>query len=207
MLLVVLLFVVIELVYSVPLLTLGVLHGDLKLTPATESTTFNIPTFNNIPSPTVNVSKIVYNISEHSPLYSTIIILTINLQEQGVMQNTVNYRCNQSYLYPYFISLTISYKLILHAVALVLACLIRKLKVDALNDSRETAAIIYASSVLLLLLCVAQFTVSHSYVLIHITLALLVSVLAMIHLGLTFIPKVSPLGPSVLLSLLYYRTI
>ena len=89
-----------------------------------------------------------------------------------------------------FVIGTIVYKLILHTIALVLACLIRNVKVDALNDSRETVAIIYSSTLLLLFATVVTIINHSSRELIDIMWSIEFFTVSMIHIGVTFIPKV-----------------
>ena len=99
--------------------------------------------------------------------------------------------CGNSIYFHFFIALTIIYKLVLHAVALVLAFLTRKVEVDVLNDYRYNTAIIIASSLLLLAVCVTV-PVLFDYInwddaVWSINVFLIISVF----LGLTFIPKVA----------------
>ena len=67
---------------------------------------------------------------------------------------------------------------------------IRRVKVKALNDSKEIAVIIYINSVILALLAVTQFVLEtyHDAYAAMFGLALLVD--ATLFLGLIFIPKV-----------------
>lgn len=87
--------------------------------------------------------------------------------------------------------MAVAYKFILHVIALVLAILIRKVKVNVLNDSRETIAIIYASTVLLLVACLMLGVLSETVSLLSLVWSILVFLVSMTHLGLTFVPKVS----------------
>lgn len=83
-----------------------------------------------------------------------------------------------------------AYIFVIHIIALVLACLIRKVKIDVLNDSRETRALIYISTILMVVYFSIQFTLYEFATLIDIAWALLIFIGSMIILGLTFIPKV-----------------
>ena len=67
---------------------------------------------------------------------------------------------------------------------------IRRVKIKALNDSKEIAAIIYINSIILALLAVTQFALEtyHDVYAAMFGLALLVD--ATLFLGLMFIPKV-----------------
>ena len=66
----------------------------------------------------------------------------------------------------------------------------RRVKVKALNDSKEIAAIIYINSIILALLAVTQFALEtyHDVYAAMFGLALLID--ATMFLGLIFIPKV-----------------
>ena len=86
--------------------------------------------------------------------------------------------------------MTIGYKFVLHAVALVLACLIRKVKVTVLNDSQETVAIIYGSTLLLVVATLVIMILSQSSNSYNIMWSILVFSVSLIHIGLTFLPKV-----------------
>ena len=62
---------------------------------------------------------------------------------------------------------------------------------DILNDSRETVIIIYASTVLLLIGCLVLAVLYQSANVLTIVWSIVVFTVAMIHLVLTFVPKVS----------------
>ena len=127
------------------------------------------------------------------------IFFTVISQVQGVLETFFQLRCNQSTYFPIFFGLSIGYKFILHAIALMLACLsrlmfcVRKLKVDVLNDSRETVGIIYGSNIVLMVITLVLLTglnQSGPPDAINIIWSILVFTGGAIHIGLTFIPKV-----------------
>lgn len=126
-------------------------------------------------------------------LVDTLIVLSFPFftQDQGVLQNFFAINCAQSIFFPIFVAISLAYKLVLHALGVVLACLIRKVKVDVLNDSRETVAIIYASTVLLLIVSFVLLVLTNSVNIVNIAWSVIVFLVALVHLGLTFIPKVS----------------
>ena len=114
----------------------------------------------------------------------------IPIQEDGY---TVTHRiitCGLSSIYIVYFSLALAYKVIIHIIGLVLAFLTRKVKVDPLNDSRYSAAIIYCSCVMLVLAIIVVFALSGVNVYAGVWTSL-VLVEVCIFLGLTFIPKVS----------------
>ena len=82
------------------------------------------------------------------------------------------------------------YKVIIHAIGLVLAFLTRKVKIDALNDSKYSAAIIYSSCIMLSLAVVVIVSLNRQNLYAGIWTSL-VFVQVCVFLGLTFIPKVS----------------
>ena len=114
----------------------------------------------------------------------------ILLQEQGYTVTHLIISCGLSTTYIIYFSLALAYKVIIHVIGLVLAFITRKVKIDPLNDSKYSAAIIYCSCVMLVLAVIVVFALSgvntyagvwSSFVFIEVC----------IFLGLTFIPKVS----------------
>ena len=98
--------------------------------------------------------------------------------------------CGNSIYYLVLVALTITYKMVLHAVALVLAFFTRNIKVDVLNDYRYNTAIIIGSTFLLLAVC---FTLPplFDYINWHdVVWSIEVFLFISLYLGLTFIPKV-----------------
>ena len=82
------------------------------------------------------------------------------------------------------------YKVIIHVIGLVLAFLTRKVKVDTLNDSKYSAAIIYSSCVMLIIATIIILSLRRHNLYAGIWTSL-VFVQVCVFLGLTFIPKVS----------------
>lgn len=111
-------------------------------------------------------------------------------QEQGVTTFLVINRCNNSIYFIVFCIVAVSYISILQAIALVFACLIRKVKIDALNDSRETRAVIYISTVIIVVYFSILFTLYQFEVLIDLAWAFTIFIGSILILGFTFIPKV-----------------
>ena len=68
---------------------------------------------------------------------------------------------------------------------------IRRVKIKALNDSKEIAVIIYINSIILALLVLTQFTLEHYHDVYAAMFGLALLVDATMFLGFTFIPKVS----------------
>ena len=67
---------------------------------------------------------------------------------------------------------------------------IRRVKVKALNDSKEIAVIIYINSIILALLAVTQFALENYHDVYAALFGLALLVDATMFLGLIFIPKV-----------------
>ena len=95
--------------------------------------------------------------------------------------------------YRLYLVATITFKLVLHAVGLVLAFLTRNIKVDILNDYRYNVAIIIASSIFMVVICIALPTLSIFVDVFNLVWGVLVLLVTFIYLGLTFIPKVCKL--------------
>ena len=112
------------------------------------------------------------------------------MQEQGYTVTHLIISCGLSTTYIIYFSLALAYKVIIHVIGLVLAFLTRKVKIDTLNDSKYSSAIIYCSCFLLIIAVVVVFVLSgvNTYAGVWTTF---VFVEVCIFLGLTFIPKVS----------------
>ena len=111
------------------------------------------------------------------------------MQDDGY---TVTHRiitCGLSTTYIIYFSLALVYKVIIHVIGLVLAFLTRKVKIDPLNDSRYSAAIIYCSCIMLVLAVIVVFALSGVNVYAGVWTSF-VFVEVCVFLGLTFIPKV-----------------
>ena len=80
--------------------------------------------------------------------------------------------------------------MIIHVIGLVLAFLTRKIKIDSLNDSKYSTAIIYCSCFILIIATIVNFAVPgiNGFAAAWITV---VFIEVCMFLGLTFIPKVS----------------
>ena len=118
-------------------------------------------------------------------------IILFSSKEKGVLENYFVIGCGKTIYFPLYIGITIIYKLVLHAVALVLAFLTRSIKVDVLNDYHYNTAIIIISSLLLLAVIIAIPPLFDFINWFDIVWATLVFLLISVYLGLTFIPKVS----------------
>jgi len=111
-------------------------------------------------------------------------------KEKGVLEIYYVIGCGKSIYFPVLVALSVTYKLVLHAVALVLAFFTRNIKVDVLNDYRYNTAIIIGSSFLLLAVC---FTLPPLFDYINwydAVWSIEVFLFISLYLGLTFIPKV-----------------
>ena len=168
--------VMIEIIFTIPLLTLTIVNGDARTIRDSEN-----PTFINVRQIPLLLQCNYYNCFH--------LLNTSSLKEQGY---TVTHRiisCGLSSTYTIYFSLALVYKVIIHVIGLVLAFLTRKVKVDPLNDSRYSAAIIYCSCVMLILAIIVVFALSgvNTYAGVWTSLVL---VEVCVFLGLTFIPKV-----------------
>ena len=89
-----------------------------------------------------------------------------------------------------WLGISFAYKGLLQIVAIFLAFHIRKVKIKALNDAKEIAAIIYINSIILVIMVVSVFVLDtyHDTHAALFGLALLLQ--ASCFLGIIFIPKV-----------------
>lgn len=81
------------------------------------------------------------------------------------------------------------YKVIIHAIGLVLAFVTRKVKIDPLNDSKYSAIIILCSCVMLTMAAVVLFALSGINVYAGVWTTF-VFIEVCVFLGITFTPKV-----------------
>ena len=85
----------------------------------------------------------------------------------------------------------IIYKTILHTTAVILSFLTRKVEVNVLNDSKYTAAGVYTSTGLTILLVLVIFTLANYRNASVAAVSTFIFLDSVVFLGLTFIPKVS----------------
>ena len=171
----------IEVLFTIPLITLTYMKGDVQLVLDSESPTF------------VNVRLLLCNQrSTHvslSPSWWYCALHNYGPQEQGYTVTHLIISCGFSTVFIIYFSLGLAYKVIIHVIGLVLAFLTRKVKIDTLNDSKSSAAIIYSSCLMLILATVVVFVLTgvNAYAIVWTTL---VFAEVCVFLGLTFIPKV-----------------
>ena len=109
---------------------------------------------------------------------------------KGILENYYIIGCGKSIYFPLLLAISIIYKMILHAVGLVLAFLTRNIKVDILNDYRYNTAIIIASSLLLLAVSITLPPLADYINWYSSVWSIEVFLINSVYLGLTFIPKV-----------------
>ena len=91
----------------------------------------------------------------------------------------------------YFLGSIYSYKVALQVIGVLLAFSIRKVKIKGLNDSREISAIIYITSIILVLVITITMAFGEYVNVSGGVFALGVSTASTVVLGFLFIPKVS----------------
>ena len=89
-----------------------------------------------------------------------------------------------------WLAISYAYKGLLQLVAMFMAFHIRRVKIKALNDSKEIAVIIYINSIILVLLAVVEFALDNYHVVSSALFGLGLMVGATLFLTLVFIPKV-----------------
>ena len=102
------------------------------------------------------------------------------------------YYCHSRIATVIWIIISFAYKLFLQIVAIYFAFKTRKVKIKPLNDSKEIAAIIYVTSLILVASVGAGFALGHLY--LNVFAAVLGGgrlVIGSVILALIFIPKVS----------------
>ena len=114
-----------------------------------------------------------------------------SLQNQEVQIDYYIYRCDATMYHTIFLVTAVLYKLILHAIGLVLAWLTRKVKIDVLNDYKSTVGTAICSSIVLIALSIALPVFRNSPFVSKVLWTVLAFLLVSVHLGWTFIPKVS----------------
>ena len=82
-------------------------------------------------------------------------------------------------------------KFAMYVIAIVLAIRTRNIEVEAVNDAKETQAIVYISTALIILAVVCNFTLEGYVNIYGFVLGITILVDSAMFLGLTFIPKVS----------------
>ena len=110
-----------------------------------------------------------------------------------VLQEHYTLYCIQSNYYILFVIVTTVFKIFLHIIGLLLAFLTRKIKVEALNESKYTAAMVYYSSFLVIFASIILELTKDSDNLRKPFWAFVITAVISVFLGLTFIPKVSVL--------------
>ena len=118
------------------------------------------------------------------------------------------WRCYELGSPPFYFDLVIFiYLALLQIVGIVLAFQTRKVKIRALNDSKFVAALVYISSIVLVVIVLTTF-ILRSY--INVSVAIFsggIIILATIFLALMFIPKVSALHIVPLLYHIQFKSI
>ena len=92
-----------------------------------------------------------------------------------------------------WLAISYAYKGLLQLVAMFMAFHIRRVKIKALNDSKETAVIVYINSIILVLLAVVEFALNTYHEVYAALFGLGLMVGATLFLTLVFIPKVQPM--------------
>ena len=90
-----------------------------------------------------------------------------------------------------WLAVSYAYKGLLQLVAMFMAFHIRRVKIKALNDSKEIAVIVYINSITLVLLAVVEFALNTYHEVYAALFGLGLMVGATLFLTLVFIPRVS----------------
>ena len=111
------------------------------------------------------------------------------VQDDGINEEQYIYVCSvdDSVIW---LGFSFAYKGLLQIIAMFMAFHTRKVKIKALNESKETAAIIYINSIILLLMILNVFIVEEHHQIFDLLFSLALLVQATLFLGILFIPKV-----------------
>ena len=116
------------------------------------------------------------------------------LQSSDILEVYSVWQCYESRSAPFYLDLVIFlYLVLLQIVGIILAFQTRKVKINVLNDSKSVAALVYISSIVLIVIVLVTF-ILRSY--INISAAMFstgIIVLSTVFLLLMFVPKVSGL--------------
>ena len=110
-------------------------------------------------------------------------------EENGIIVNHYVFICTTS-ASVIWLALLFSYKGLLQIIAMFMAFHTRKVTVKALNESLETAALIYINSINLVVLTVTEFVLYEYHDVYSALFGLALLIGATLFLSLIFIPKV-----------------
>lgn len=114
------------------------------------------------------------------------------LQSEGVLERRFVFVCANNAVI--WLSISYAYKGLLQLVAMFMAFHTRKVKIKALNDSKEIGAIVYINSIILVLLAVTELALRQYHYLYSALNGTILLIGGSLFLGLVFIPKVSYYG-------------
>ena len=115
----------------------------------------------------------------------------MHIQDLAVREDYYVYECYDTSSPPFYCDLIIfAYLAILQLVGIILAFQIRKVKIPVLNDSKFVAALIYVSSIILVILAFVTLPLG-GYINVEAAIFCVGTLLlATTFLALTFVPKV-----------------
>ncbi|XP_019859319.1 PREDICTED: gamma-aminobutyric acid type B receptor subunit 2-like, partial [Amphimedon queenslandica] len=111
------------------------------------------------------------------------------VNEEGKVQRNYVYVCNKQIGTIIWLGVSFGYKGILQVLAIFMAFHTRRVKVKLLNESMETATIIYINSIIIVSLIVTEFTLPTHHNIYSALFGLGLLIEATLFVGLIFIPK------------------
>ena len=93
-----------------------------------------------------------------------------------------------------WIVISLCYMALLELVAMFMAFHTRKVRIKAINDSKEIGALVYINSIIIIVIAIALLGLSHNHDLFVVVLGLCLILASTIFLSLVFIPTVSDEG-------------
>lgn len=115
-------------------------------------------------------------------------LATLLLQSEGVLERRFVFVCANNVII--WLSISYAYKGFLQLVAMFMAFHTRKVKIKALNDSKEIGAIVYINSIILVLLAVTELALRQYHYLYSALNGTILLIGGSLFLGIVFIPKV-----------------
>ena len=133
-------------------------------------------------------TNIEYTVS--SCIKPIILISCQYIQRDAILYQHYTYVCTVSNSLVW-VGLSFGYKGLLQIVAMFMAFHTRRVKIAALNDSKEIAVIIYINSIILIVMAGSEFVLEHYHNAHSALFGLALLIQATMFLGVLFIPNVS----------------
>ena len=136
-------------------------------------------------------TNIEYTVSTLIGCINPIILISCQyIQRDAILYQHYTYVCTVGNSLVW-VGLSFGYKGLLQIVAMFMAFHTRRIKIAALNDSKEIAVIIYINSIILIVMAGSEFALEHYHDVHSALFGLALLIQATMFLGVLFIPNVS----------------